>query len=142
LDNVPNIIHGFVQALRNNNRLLHLAITNTVISDAHWTILCHSLAGNSTLQYLLLLRTFPSHYSTQTDRIQGFVDMLEHNTVLRKVYTHGDENGPPDEFERSLSVVIHPILLRRARTIAPALVDICSNFFFPADAQPDGGEGG
>jgi hypothetical protein len=35
LDNVPNIIHGFVQALRNNNRLCTLAITNTVISDAH-----------------------------------------------------------------------------------------------------------
>jgi hypothetical protein len=34
-NNVPNIIHGFVQALRNNNRLCTPAITNTVISDAH-----------------------------------------------------------------------------------------------------------
>jgi hypothetical protein len=91
---------------------------------------CATLAGNLTPSIRFFAPSF--HYSTQTDRNPRFVDMLNTNTVLRKVYTHG-VCGP--RMNLSAACRCHPLPFYAAsQTIAPALVDICSNFFFPADA--------
>jgi hypothetical protein len=90
-----------------------------LISEALWTALCQSLAGNSTLVHLRLLRTFPhepAHNSEQRkiDRTRLFLEMLEVNTVLRELDSRGGRIRTADEFdERTLSDVIQSLLHHR-----------------------------
>jgi hypothetical protein len=117
LDKVPNIDDGLVwiRAL-DNNSLLHLAISNILISEANWTTLCESLSRHSTLVHLRLLRTFPhepvlTSNQRKAHRTEAFLEMLQVNTVLRKLDARGGRIRTQDEFdEHTLSEVIQPFL--------------------------------
>jgi hypothetical protein len=125
LDKVPHIDGGLVPALGNNNSLLSLAFSDTVINEDNWTALCQLLASNSKLVHLRLHRTFP-HEPTGTCtkrkvlRDNAFLQMLLANTTLQELdaRVRSFDPNPQGEFdEDTLSDVILPYL-RRLRTSA------------------------
>jgi hypothetical protein len=117
LDKVPDI-DGLVLALGNNNSLLRLAFSNTLISEDKWTALCKSLASHSTLVHLRLHRTFPhepagNSLERNAHRTSAFLQMLQANTALQELDARDGSSDPQDEFdERILVEVIQPYFRR------------------------------
>jgi hypothetical protein len=119
-------VDGLVEALGSRpSKLLRLTFLNTLISEASWTVLCRSLARQSTLVFLCLHRTFPhepAHTFTEmmamkARRTGAFLLMLQTNTTLQELDARGGSSDPQDEFEfdeRTLSDVILPCLRVRA----------------------------
>ncbi len=123
VDKVPRIARGLVEALGENNSLLSLAFSNTVINEDNWTVLCQSLAGHSKLVRLRLHHTFPHEPAgTCTERKvlrdNAFLQMLQANTALQELDARDESSDPRDEFdEDTLSDVILPYL-QSLRTFA------------------------
>jgi hypothetical protein len=101
------------RALAKNKNLVNLDLSFVKISDANWSILCHSLARHPTLKYLGLNRTLPydddqHSKSRKARRAEEILEMLQENAVLERLIFS------PHEFDhRITSKIILPYLRYR-----------------------------
>jgi hypothetical protein len=99
------------RALAKNRNLVSLDLWFIAISDANWSILCHSLTKHPTLRKLGLERTMPidaDRIERKTRRSKEFLEMLKENTALETLnFGHGECDY------RILSVIIRPYIWYR-----------------------------